>query len=222
MCEHILVDVNDAVAEFLVHDDKRERRYQWKIKKQMQDAGICRTVYLDEIKYDSNTNEQYFVANIIEDIINPENRNPLSIIIEREFTDTLYHLYSQAMTQKQYEILKFHEQGYTTSDIAKVLGIDESSARERLHNALKKAVEMHVMHSNYDILTGLQEFIFKDLYGKISATKYNNLFSSVFRLVIALINPSQRELIKFIIGNEHENKIIKYLDSLKPTPEKPT
>ena len=90
--EHILVDVNDAVAEFLSHENKQERRYQWKIKKQMQDARISRTVNLDEIKYDSDTNEQYLVADTIEDIINHENRNPLSIIIEREFTDTLYKI----------------------------------------------------------------------------------------------------------------------------------
>ena len=47
--EPVLVNVNDAVAEFLADDDKRERRYQWKIKKQKQDANIHTVISLDEV-----------------------------------------------------------------------------------------------------------------------------------------------------------------------------
>jgi predicted DNA binding protein len=218
--ERIFVDVSDEVAAFLEKDNRREKRYRWKIQKQMRDAGIHAIVSLDEIKSDEN-GDSYFVADLIEDTVNPENRNPLSILIENEFTEGLYDLYEKAMTQKQYEVLKLHERGYTTSDIAELLGIDESSARERLHNALKKVVEMYIMHSNYDILTGLQDFVFKDLQGEISATKYNDLFAAAFRMLVLLTNPQQYKLVKFVIDGDYEKKIKKYLDSLKPTPENP-
>jgi len=83
--EHILVEVSDAVAEFLAEDDKREQRYQWKIKKQMQDAGIHTVFSLDEIvKSDNGANSDFPVSDIVEDTVNPQNRDPHEIVIEKE------------------------------------------------------------------------------------------------------------------------------------------
>jgi hypothetical protein len=125
------------------------------------------------------------------------------------------------MPPKQAEAFKMHEQGYTTADMAGLFGVDESSARERLHNALKKAVEMYIMHTNYDILKGLEQFFFKDLQGKISDTKYNKLFAAAFRFLVVFTNPSQAELVKYVIDGEYDKKIKKYLDSLNSAPETP-
>ena len=81
--EPVLVDVNDAVAEFLAKDDKRERRYQWKIKKQKQDANIHTVFSLDEVGRTGN-GEEYLVADLIEDTVHPQNRDPLDIVIDKE------------------------------------------------------------------------------------------------------------------------------------------
>ena len=142
--EQILVDVNDAVAEFLEEDDKRERRYLWKIKKQMQDAKIHMVFSFDEvINFENNTDAT--IAEIIEDTVNPENYDPLEITIENEIKEErkqlaveLDEMCAALMTKKQYEVWKYSEQGFNTSEIAKMLNIDESSVRERLQNALKR------------------------------------------------------------------------------------
>ncbi|GHV03064.1 hypothetical protein FACS1894211_15480 [Clostridia bacterium] len=218
--EHILVEVSDAVAVFLAEDDKRERRYRWKIKKQMQAANIRTVFSLDEFVR-SDDGEERPAADYIEDTVNPENRNPLTILIEKEFTDGLYHLYSLVMPSKQSDVFKLHERGYTTTDMAEMFGIDESSARERLHNAFKKAVELYIVRKNYDILNGLEQFFFKDLHGKISDTKYNRLFAAVFRFFVAYTNPHQINLLKFVIDGEYEREIKKYLEKSNPTPETP-
>jgi len=142
--EQILVDVNDAVAEFLEEDDKRERRYLWKIKKQMQDAKIHTVFSLDEIlNFDNGTESS--ISDIIEDTVNPENYDPLEITIENEIKEeqkrlaaNLDEMCSALMTKKQYEVWQYSGQGFNTSEIAKMLNIDESSVRERLQNALKR------------------------------------------------------------------------------------
>ena len=142
--EQILVDVNDAVAEFLEEDDKRERRYLWKIKKQMQDAKIHTVFSLDEmINLDVGT--EVPIADIIEDNVNPENYDPLEIAVEREIKEEqkrlavgLDEMCASLMTKKQFVVWQYSGQGFNTSEIAKMLNIDESSVRERLQNALKR------------------------------------------------------------------------------------
>ena len=42
------------------------------------------------------------------------------------------------MTKKQFEAWVYHEAKYSNVKIAKILGIDESSVRERIKNALKR------------------------------------------------------------------------------------
>ena len=219
MYERVMVEVSDEVAAFLKYDDMRELRYKWKTDKQKRKAKIRAVFSLDSVAKDGE-GEEYLVADMIEDIYNPENRNPLTIIIERESTDGLYHIYASVMTSKQYEMLKYYEQDYSVVDMAALLGLDESSARERLYNALKKAVEIYVMHSNYDILTGLQEFVMKDFYGQISATKYNDLFAAVFRGIVLWTNPEQYELVKFVIGGEYDKKIKEIVGAANPLPDK--
>lgn len=148
-CEykHVLVNVNDKVAAFLKYDDKREERYDWKIKKQKQRAKIYTMVYLDEIKLD-NDGEEYVVEEMIEDTANPENYNPLEIAVKNEAERkreqahaALYKVYKSLMTKKQFEVWKLRKQNYSNVDIAKMLKIDESSVRERLKNASKRIKE---------------------------------------------------------------------------------
>ena len=136
--EHIFVDVNDAVAEFLEEDGKREQRYMWKIKKQMQDAGIRALVPLDKAK-------EMKASDYIEDKTHPKNRNPLEIVIEMEnekeekkTAGKLNKKLAGLMTKKQYEAWKYTKEGYSIIAIAKILNIDESSVRERLQNAVKR------------------------------------------------------------------------------------
>jgi len=146
--EPVFVDVNDAVAAFLGDDDKRERRYQWKIKKQKQDANIHTVFSLDEIGRTSDS-EEYLVADLIEDTVNQQNRDPLDIIIDKEerkeskkrskeLSAMFKEMYSTLLTKKQYEAWEYSDKGYNTTEIAKLLNIDESSVRERLENAFKR------------------------------------------------------------------------------------
>ena len=146
--EHILVNVNDATAAFLEADDKREQRYQWRIKKQMQAAKIYTVFSLDEI-IRSEDGEDFPVSEIIEDTVHSENRDPLDIIIEREEEEEREknaaahnEMYAALLTKKQYEVWKYFEDGYSLVEIGELLGIDESSARERLHNAFKRIQNM--------------------------------------------------------------------------------
>jgi len=142
--EQILVDVNDAVAKFLEEDDKREKRYLWKIKKQMQDARIHTVFSLDEM-ISFGDGAESSITDIIEDNVNPENYDPLEIVVEKEIKEeqkrvaaSLDEMCASLMTKKQYEVWQYSGQGFNVSEIAKILNIDESSVRERLQNALKR------------------------------------------------------------------------------------
>ena len=129
-------------------DDKRERRYQWKIKKQMQDANIHTVFSLDEIGR-TGDGEEYLVADLIEDIVHSQNSNPLDIVIDKEYREEskkrrrelvamFKESYYALLTKKQYEAWKYSDKGYSATEIAKLLNIDESSVRERLENAFKR------------------------------------------------------------------------------------
>ena len=142
--EHTLVEVNDAVAEFLEEDDKREQRYIWKIKKQMQDAGIRALVPLDKAR-------GMKAVDCIEDKTHPQNRNPIEIVIEREnekeekkITAKRNKKIAGLMTKKQYEAWKYIKEDYSITAIAKLLNIDESSVRERLQNAYKRIESLNL------------------------------------------------------------------------------
>ena len=138
--EHILVDVNDAVAEFFADEDKKNKRYKWKIDKQKQAAKIYTEFSLDEI-VQSDDDEDFPVAEMVEDTVHSENRDPLEMIIEREeeeqaaFDAILDKLHTSILTKKQYAVWQYNRAGYGFADIARMLNIDESSARERLRNA---------------------------------------------------------------------------------------
>jgi len=83
--EQVFVEVNDAVAAFLERDDGREQRYQWKVKKQKQDAKIFYEFSLDEMVQPSDgTGEEFPVEEIIADKVHPDNRDPLEIMLEKE------------------------------------------------------------------------------------------------------------------------------------------
>jgi len=150
--EQVLVEVNDEVAAFLKKDDKREQRYQWKIKKQKRDAKIFYEFSLDEMVQPSDgTGEEFPVEEIIADKVHPENRDPLEIMLEKEAITQLNKiaairdkLYASKMTKKQYEVWKYHNDGHRPSHIARLLNIDESSVRERLKNAYKRIGERSV------------------------------------------------------------------------------
>jgi len=148
--EHILVDVSDEVAEFLVEDNKREQRYQWKIKKQMQDVRVHTVISLDEIiKSNDSANSDFPVSDIIEDTVNSQNCNPLEIVIENEDEEKhkkkaaiIEDMCALLMTKKQYEVWRYHKEDYGISEIAKLLSIDESSVRERLQNAYTRITKL--------------------------------------------------------------------------------
>ena len=146
--EPVLVDVNDATAAFLAKDNKREQRYQWKIKKQKQDANVHTEISLDEVGKTADGDE-YLVADLIEDTVHSRNRDPLDILIDKderkeskkrskEMAVMFKEMYTSLLTKKQYEAFKYSDKGYSVTAIAKLLGIDESSVRERLENAFKR------------------------------------------------------------------------------------
>ena len=147
---HIPVDVNDAVAAFLGEDDKSEKRYKERIKKQKQKAGIRTVFSLNElVKTEDGFNEDYFVEEITADTTHPENRDPLEIVTEqetererkkqdKEFEAELNQLAASLMTKKQLEAYKLYRDGYNYTEIAGMLKVDESSVRERLRNAVKR------------------------------------------------------------------------------------
>jgi DNA-directed RNA polymerase specialized sigma24 family protein len=146
----IPVAVSSEVVAFLTEDEKRERRYRWKTAKQMRDAGISAIFSLDGLKQsDSEQNEDYPVAEIVEDTVHSDNRDPLEIILENEyeqkskteqerFAAELDKKCAAVMTKKQYEVWEYNKQGYRLAEIARHLGIDESSVRERLKNAVER------------------------------------------------------------------------------------
>ena len=148
--EHILVDVNDKVAKFFASDEKESRRRHWRIKKQKQDAKIYTEISFDEmINSGEGSNEEYSVEEIIEDVFHPDNRDPFEIVFEKdaeierearikELADRLDEISASILTKKQYEVWKYRRDGYRFAEMAEALGIDESSARERLRNALKR------------------------------------------------------------------------------------
>ena len=117
--EQVFVEASDEVAAFLEKDDKREQRYQWKIKKQIQDAGIHTVFSLDELVRNSNS-EEYIVADLIEDTVHPDNYDPLEIAIEKETEEEgeerrkelaagLDEMCASLMTKKQYEVWKYRK-----------------------------------------------------------------------------------------------------------------
>jgi len=222
--EHILVDVNDAVAEFLKKDSKRERRYQWKIKKQMRDARIHTLISIDEVKFDYNTSERYFVADLIEDVVNPENRNPLSIIIQNEKLAGLDHEYSSTMTKKQYEVFQLYKQGYNNTEVAKMLGVDESSVRERLHTAFRVAVMAYLTHSNWDVFLALhKEFKSHPENTNLSIHKFNEYLGVLFINRLSFFRRDQMEIINFVLETDYDVIMKKYfLDFITKTPENPS
>jgi hypothetical protein len=123
-----LVDVNNAVAEFLAKDDKREKRYQWKIKKQKQDANIHTEFSLDETG-GTGDGEEYIVADLIEDTVHPQNRDTLDIVIDKEerkeskkrsneMAAMFKEMYTSILTKKQYEAFKYSDKGYSATEIA--------------------------------------------------------------------------------------------------------
>jgi len=158
--EQILVDVNDATAEFFANESKREKRYKWKIKKQKQRANI----YPDDISLDAThdfvhytdkSGDAILAAETIEDAFHTENRDPIEILIDRESDKgregsaaLIEELFVSIMTKKQYEVWKLDNAGYRYSDMARILNIDESSVRERLENANKRIDAFLNSHKN--------------------------------------------------------------------------
>ena len=220
--ERILVDVSDEVAAFLEDDDKRERRYQWKIKKQMQRARIHRLISLDKIKYDDE-GESYLVADLIEDTFNPENRNPLSIIIQNEDLAELIHEYSATMTKKQYEVFQLYEQGYNNVELAELLKLDESSVRERLHTAFKAAVMAYLTRSNFELFLALHnEFKSHPENANLPKHKFNEYLGVLFINRLSWFRHDQMELINFVLETDYDAVMKKYfLDFITKTPETP-
>lgn len=217
------VEVSDAVAKFLARDNGREKRYQDKIRKQIKAAKIRELFSLNDTEEDIfQGGAEYELEEVTEDIVHRENRTPLSILIEREDAEILNRFYTDIMTSKQYDAFRLHDAGYNKTEIAGILKIDESSARERLEVALIIAVEFYLAHSNLDILKGLNDFIFNDKQGKMAKTKYANMIGTTFRKLIYLIRPDQREIINYIVNGEHKKEIKKYLDLSEQTPEKGT
>ena len=147
--EQVFVEASDEVAAFLKKDDGREQRYQWKIKKQKQDAKMYTEFSLDEmIQPSDGAGEEFPVEEIIADEVHPENRDPLEIMLENEalaqlnkIADIRDKIYASKMTKKQFEVWKYHNDGHRPSHIARLLNIDESSVRERLKNAYKRIGE---------------------------------------------------------------------------------
>jgi len=148
--EDVLVDVNDAVADFLEEENKKNRRYKWKIKKQKQRANLYpNDISLDAshdlIRYTDKSGDKVLVAETIEDVFHPENRDPVEILSDKEYDKgregsaaLIEEVFASIMTKKQYKVWKLDNAGYRYSDIARLLNIDESSVRERLENANKR------------------------------------------------------------------------------------
>lgn len=158
---------------------------------------------------------------IVADTIRPENCDPLVIFLDKEDTQELDYYNYAVMTEKQWEVFRLFEQGYTKTEMANMLGIDESSVRERLHTALKRAVEFHIVNTNIDTYFIVYNLFIKELKGKTSQTKLESYFAFLFRQSVYILNPRQRELIDFVIDDEHENFIKIFLDFFDQTPENP-
>ena len=213
--QEILVDVNDAVAAFLEEDDQTEQRYQWKIKKQRQDAKIYGILSLDNVK------GRKFLE-LIEDTVDPENRCPLTVLLEREFTAELYHEYSSTMSQKQYEVFKLYDQGYNKTEIASKLNIDESSVRERLHMSFRSALTAYLIHSNWDLFLSLQAELKAQFGGTMEPKKtFDRVLGFLFLNRVHLLKPSQRAMIDYALDDDYFNFINNFLDFSNPTPETP-
>ena len=150
----ILVDVSDEVAAFLAQDNEYEKNYQSRMKKLMRRVKAHKTFSLDEVII-SDDGLETSVGELIADTVHQENFDPLELVIEKESRyerkhnitykteeEIKYEEYikrcASKMTKKQFEVWVYHEAKYSNVKIAKILGIDESSVRERIKNALKR------------------------------------------------------------------------------------
>lgn len=221
--EQVLVDVSDEVAAFLAKDNKREQQYYWKIKKQLQDAKIKIVFSLDKVSVDSESDEEYIVADLLEDSVNVENRNPLNILIQNEDNAALELEYSSTMTKKQYEVFQLYNQGYNNTEVAKMLKLDESSVRERLYMAFRTVVGAYLIHSNTDIFHGLQAELYAQYGDTLPKHKFDNYLSVLFINRLSLYRPDQAKMINYVIETDYEAAVKKYFsDFITETPEKGT
>lgn len=216
---YIDVEVPDAVAAFLEEDDKRERRYNWKTKKQLEAANIKFVFSLDaQLTAEAEDN----FAELIEDVIHPENRNPLDIMIQNEDNAALDLEYTSTMTKKQHEVFRLYNEGYNNTEVAKLLGLDESSVRERLHMAFRTVVGAHLIHSNKGIFQSLQAELISHYGNTLPIHKFNGYLGTLFMNRLSIIRRDQLEMVNFVLETDYDAAVKKYFsDFLTKTPENP-
>ena len=218
--EPILVEVDDAVAAFLEEDDKAEQRYIWKTKKQRRDAKVF-PIYLDEVGI-TDDGDEYYVNDKYEDIYNPENRDPLSIVIQDEEAYELNLEYSSTMTKKQYEVFRLYNQGYNNTEVAGMLGIDESSVRERLYMSFRSAVSAYLIHSNRELFNALHnEFKSHPENADLPKHKFNEYLGVLFINRLSFFRRDQMELVNFVLETDYDAAIKKYFWDFMSKPPKP-
>jgi hypothetical protein len=219
--ERVTAEVAEPVAEYLRYDDQLDRRYRWKIDKQRK-AGHIREVFsLDEVRTGADGG-QYPVADTIEDTVSPSNRDPLAILIEDERLRELKAEYLGTMSRKQYDVFRYHEQGYANTEIAEILHIDESSVRERLHMAFRSAVTRYLIHAHYALFQSVRKELTAS-YGdnRPSSNTFNRVLGFLFINRLDWHCHYRREMINYVLGEDYNDVLKNYLIFLQRTPETP-
>jgi len=217
--EPVLVDVTDEVAAFLAYDKNSMKRYTWKTDKQKRRANIHKEISFEETAVNGD-GEEYFIADF-EDTYNPENRDPLSIVIHREDLAELDDEYVSTMTEKQYEVFSLFYNDYNNIEAAAMLGLDESSVRERLHTALKAAIMAYLTRSNFDLFLALHnEFKSQPESAGLTRYKFNEYLGVLFINRLSFFRPDQKELIDFVHETDYDAAMKKYFFNFLKTPEK--
>jgi DNA-binding CsgD family transcriptional regulator len=203
------------VAEFLEYDNGSDDRYKEKIKKQKRNAGIRATIYLDREVLGS------IVANHVEDTVNFSNRDPLAIILEAEYLWELQDEYWYTMSRKQYDVFRYHEWGYNNTEIAEMLGVDESTVREQLYKAFVAAVFRYLKHSNADLMQSIKKEV-REIYKNETQYTINRYTATLFLNRLFFFRPDQRHLLDFVNGTDYQEMMKKYfLERFFKTPENP-
>lgn len=223
--KYIDVEVSEEVAAFLKESDKYDKRYNDKIRKQIKAANIVKVFSLNEYEEDIFDDTAVCeLGEITEDTVHPENRNPLAILLENEELAELDHEYLGTMTKKQYEVFQLYEQGYNNTEVAKMLKLDESSVRERLHSAFRAAVMAYLTRSNWGLFFAQHnEFKSYPENAKLPKHKFNEYLGVLFINRLSFFRHDQIEYINFVLETDYEAAMKKYfLDFITETPENGT